>query len=287
MRGKYLLLNNEFVNSDQLDETSIKGVVVYEVLRIIEGIPLFFDDHFQRLVNSCRMIGQMYEPDKKELYRQFVELAKINDFKTGNIKLEIIFNPSESESVTYSPKLRQTGTPSIFIYFIPHSYPTDDDYQNGVKVGFLEIERNNPEAKVEQGIKEKVSQSEQDADVYEVMLVDKEGFITEGSRSNMVFVKGNTLYTCQLNRVLKGITLAKVFEIASNENIPVVFEAVLRSEISSFDALFITGTSPKILPVSKVGEVSFNTRNLIMQSLMKRYGQLIDKEIRDKTLNID
>jgi len=301
MRGKYLLLNNEFVSSDQWDETSIKGVIVYEVLRIIEGIPLFFDDHFQRLINSCRMIGQLYEPDKKELYLQIVELAKINNFTTGNITLKIIFNPSVSQSFSnsvsqsfsnsasqsfsnsasqsFSLSVPQSFSPSVFIYFIPHSYPTADDYLNGVKVGFLEIERNNPEAKVEQGMKEKVSQSEQDADVYEVLLVDKDGFITEGSRSNMVFVKGDALYTCPLNRVLKGITLAKVLEIASVENIPVIFEAVPRLEISSYDALFITGTSPKILPVAKAGNTNFDTQNQLMRKLMRLHDQLMEQEI--------
>jgi len=277
MRGKYLFLNDEFVSSDQWDETSINGIVVYEVLRITEGFPIFFDDHFQRLVKSCRMIGQLYEPNKRELYGQIVELAKINAFTTGNITLKIIFNRHKTNEPTYLGT--QVLRHSSFLYFIPHSYPTSDDYQNGVKVGFLEIERNNPEAKVEQGMKEKVNQSEQDPDVYEVMLVDKDGFITEGSRSNLVFVKGDTLYTCSLNRVLKGITLAKVLEIASKENIPVKFEAVHRSEISSYDALFITGTSPKILPVANAGNTHFDTQNQLMRKLMMRYDQLLAKEI--------
>jgi branched-chain amino acid aminotransferase len=270
MRGKYLLLNNEFASSDQWDETSINGIVVYEVLRIIEGVPLFFDDHFHRLVNSISMIGQIYNPDKKELFKQIVELAKLNDFRTGNITLKIIFNPSVSQSFS----------PSVVIYFIPHSYPSDEDYRNGVKVGFLEIERTNPEAKVEQGMKEKVNQSGQNSDVYEVMLVDKDGFITEGSRSNLVFIKGDTLYTCPLNRVLKGITLTKVLKIASKENIPVVFEAVYRSEISSCDALFITGTSPKILPVAYAGDTLFDINNQLMRKLMILYDRLMEQELK-------
>jgi branched-chain amino acid aminotransferase len=268
MRGKYLLLNNEFVNSDQLDETSIKGVVVYEVLRIIEGIPLFFEDHFLRLIQSCSLTGQTISLDKNLLFQQLVELGRKNGITEGNIMLKYIFIDN-----SYSQ----------LIYFITHSYPTDEDYRNGVKVGFLEIERNNPEAKVEQGMKEKVNQSEQDADVYEVMLVDKDGFVTEGSRSNMVFVKGDTLYTCPLNRVLKGITLAKVLEIASTENIPVVFEAIKRAEISNCDALFITGTSPKILPVAMAGDISFQIDNLLMRRLIIQYNHLIIEET-DKSI---
>jgi len=277
MRGKFLLLNNEFVSFDQWDESSIKGIVVYEVLRIIEGVPLFFDDHYQRLVNSCRIIGQTYIPDKKVLLHQIMELAKINDFKTGNITIKLNFNHSVSQSFSHS--VSQSFSPSVYIYFIPHSYPSDEDYQQGVNVGFLETERINPEAKVEQGMKEKAGQMLQSGHLFEVMLVDREGYITEGSKSNLVFVKEDSLYTCPLNRVLKGITLAKVLEIASKENIPVKFEAVHRSEISSYDALFITGTSPKILSVATAGSVSFQVDNPLIRHLMFSYNQLINEEI--------
>jgi branched-chain amino acid aminotransferase len=266
MRGEYLFWNNEFVRADEWDETSPKGLVVYEVLRIIEGVPLYFDDHYQRLLKSCELSGKTAIIDKADLFQQFIELGRKNGITEGNIMLKFIFTDEEY---------------SQLIYFIPHSYPTEDDYRNGVKVGILETERVNPEAKVEQGVKEKVNQSGQGSDVYEVMLIDSEGFITEGSRSNLVFVKGDALYTCPLNRVLKGITLAKVLEIASTENIPVVFEAVHQSEISEFDALFITGTSPKILPVAKAGDITFDTKNELIGKLMERYNELVKQEINN------
>jgi len=278
MRGNYFWFNDKIQPANRWDEIqTTQGTVVYEVLRIVEGIPLFFDDHHQRMINSCSLIGQEFKPDKNKLFRQIIELAKMNAFTTGNITIKLIFSPYETNEPTYSGT--QALRYSSLLYFIPHSYPTDDDYRNGVKVGFLEIERNNPEAKVEQGVKEKVIQSKQDTDIYEVMLVDKDGYITEGSRSNLVFMKGDTLYTCPLNRVLKGITLAKVLEIASAENIPVVFEAVHRSGISSYDALFITGTSPRILPVSNAGDTNFDTHNQLISKLMKLYDQLMEQEI--------
>jgi branched-chain amino acid aminotransferase len=266
VRGKFLLLNDDFVEVTQWDETLIQGIVVYEVLRIIDGVPLFFEDHFLRLLKSCELSGKEINVYKNRLFHQFVELGKKNNISEGNIILKYIFNKEEY---------------SQLFFFIPHSYPSDEDYRNGVKVGFIEIERNNPEAKVDQGVKEKVIQSGQAPDVYEVMLVDKDGFITEGSRSNMVFVKGNALYTCLLNRVLKGITLTKVIEIASTENIPVVFEQVHQSNISSFNALFITGTSPKILPVFKAGNTTFDTDNQLMRKFMKLYNNLMEEEMKN------
>ena len=264
MRGQYLFFNTELISANQWDETSVQGIQVYEVLRMIKGAPLFFEDHIKRLQHSFKLIGETILIDKNILFNQFIELGKKNLISEGNIKLNFIINAEGYTQVSY---------------FIPHSYPSESDYRKGVKVGFLDIERKNPEAKVEQGVNEKIKTSGQDPDVYEVMLVNKEGLITEGSRSNMVFIKVNTLYTCPLKKVLRGVTLAKVLEIASRENIQVFFEAVPKTAISTFDALFITGTSPKLLPVALAGDIHFDVHNPLMHHLMARYNKLIKQEI--------
>jgi len=272
MRGYYFWNNQNLIPSDKWGEfQATEGTVVYEVLRIVDGVPLFFDDHYQRLINSCRLIGQLYTPDKKQLISQFIELAKVNEIETGNISLKLIFSNSAI----------QPSNPTATLYFIPHSYPTNEQYQQGVSVGFLEAERNNPEAKVEQGVRKKANEVLKSGELFEVLLIDHDGLITEGSKSNMVFIKDNALYTCPLNKVLTGITLKKVIEIASTENISVIYEAVSLFEIATFDALFITGTSPKILPVANADNVRFDINNLLMRKLMANYDLLIEKELND------
>jgi branched-chain amino acid aminotransferase len=270
MTGNFFWFNNQLESAEKWDKCQAsQGTVVYEVLRIIDRIPLFFEDHYLRLINSCRLIGQTYEPNKDELHRQFLELATLNGIETGNVTLKVIFGQSVN----------------LLIYLIPHSYPTDEQYRDGVTVGLLEAERVNPEAKIEQGMREKANKLFQNQKLYEVLLVDTEGFITEGSRSNMVFVKENKLYTCPLNKVLTGITLKKTLEIAAINNIPVVFEAVHLSDIASFDALFMTGTSPKILPVASTGNINFDVNNPMMRLIMRLYDQTIERETCKKQLS--
>ncbi|HPS12425.1 MAG TPA: aminotransferase class IV [Prolixibacteraceae bacterium] len=264
MRGDYFILNSQLTPTGKWDEEQAQGVIVYEVVRTLQGIPLFFEDHYQRLLHSCELIGKKINMNEEFLFQQFIDLGKHNNINEGNITLKLIFNGD-----CYTQAL----------YFIPHSYPSTEDYCTGVKVGFLDVERKNPEAKVEQGMKQKVKASAQEPDVYEVMLVDNDGLITEGSRSNMVFVKEGSLYTCPLNKVLKGITLLKVLEIASEEKIPTIFEAVPQKDIASFDALFITGTSPRILPVASAGTTTFDVQNPVMRRLMEIYNQRIEEDI--------
>jgi branched-chain amino acid aminotransferase len=47
------------------------------------------------------------------------------------------------------------------------------------------------------------------------------------------------------------------------------------NELQQFDAAFITGTSPKILPIKKIDNFTFNHQNKIVRQLMKKYDELI------------
>jgi len=111
--------------------------------------------------------------------------------------------------------------------------------------------------------------------LYEVLLVDRDGNITEGSRSNVFFVKAEVFYTAPESKVLVGITRQKVIECLRQLNFKLVEKSVSAVEISQFDAAFLTGTSPKVLPVNSIGKQVFNTQTVVLQKLMKSYDESI------------
>ena len=113
-----------------------------------------------------------------------------------------------------------------------------------------------------------------------MLLVDRNERITEGSRSNVFFVKGNRFYTAPDSMVLSGVTRKKVMECLADLEFTIVEEAVFTSEISTFDAVFLTGTSPKVLPVRSIGKQVFNTQLLVVNELMNQYNHLIDNYIK-------
>jgi branched-chain amino acid aminotransferase len=75
---------------------------------------------------------------------------------------------------------------------------------------------------------------------------------------------------------LLGITRQKTLKIAGDLNIPVIEREVNLNELQHFDAAFITGTSPKILPIRQIDGFTFNPQNVIVRQLMKRYDDLIE-----------
>jgi branched-chain amino acid aminotransferase len=258
--------NGDFLNSSQLDNKQCDGINIYEVLRIIDGKPLFFDEHFERLKNSCNKISRTCPIGYTGLYQILLELSKKNNRQTGNIKIEVRFEKNNH---------------NLIIHFIPHAYPTPGMYKNGVKVGFLNAERHQPEIKTDQPeVRDKANQIIQNNNLYEVLLVNHENEITEGSRSNIFFISGNKLVTPPLNQVLKGITLCKVIEIAREKNIPLEFKNLKLNELQQVESMFLTGTSPKILPITQAGDYKFNVNHPLLKEISNEYEKVIIGDLK-------
>ena len=109
--------------------------------------------------------------------------------------------------------------------------------------------------------------------LYEVLLVDRNGQITEGSRSNVFFIKDGEVYTAPSEKVLLGVTRSKILEIIRYLGAALHEEAVAAEDIGSFDAAFISGTSPKVMPIASVGEVSFDVNDPILRKIMEKYDE--------------
>lgn len=264
----FQLTNNQLHKTIQVVEPRNVSVTVYEVMRIINGVPLFFDDHYSRLLKSISLVKRKIMLDKKTIFIQLCELFKRSNVDTGNLMFKVYFFEDYYDW-------------SAFI--IPHSYPGEMDYQLGVEVGLLPAERNNPEAKVEnKNVRDRANELIVNNSFYEVLLVNSKGEITEGSRSNLFGIKKNQLFTAPLNRVLQGITLLKTIEIINSGKMRLNFKCISDKELNDFDALFLTGTSLKILPIAKIGCHSFETQNEILQKLMTSYDDLIADDIQKR-----
>ena len=62
---------------------------------------------------------------------------------------------------------------------------------------------------------------------------------------------------------------------------PCMEKTINRNEITAYDAVFLTGTSPKVLPVSSIGNQKFETQNQAVQQLMKAYDAKIQSYIKN------
>lgn len=259
--GKFYILNGKFKENNSFD-INLNENNAYEVVRVIDKTPLFMEDHLERFRFSINKINEFFLFSEEKILNNTIKLIKKNDLVYGNIK--ILYNNGD-----------------FFYYIIPHSYPDSSLYKEGIKTSILNLQRERPNIKIlNKTYKSIVSKFIKNNDIYEAILINDKGFITEGSRSNIFFVEKNTLYTSLGKNVLQGITRKKIIELIGKRNLILKEENIHVSSLASLDGAFITGTSPKILPIKKIDDYFLNsTTNKNIIDLIDDYDDLIKNYI--------
>jgi len=229
---------------------------VYEVIRLTDGKPQFLPEHYARLENSLGAIGMPVPFTSEKLADSIRELAEEGQIKDHNLKLEV--------------DVSGHGV----LYLNPTHYPSAQQYAEGVKTELFRGERKNPNIKMmDQALRDATDAAIREHNLYEVILVDRGGQITEGSRSNIFFIKNGEVFTSPLHQVLPGVTRGKIIEIVRSKGIRVHEELISASDIASFDAAFISGTSPKVLPISSVGDIAYDVNEPLLRDIMAWYDE--------------
>lgn len=235
----------------------------YEVIRLMGGRPLFLNEHFDRLTATAESIGRILPFSLAELEGHITDLAKANGVKDYNVKL--IYNDFD-----------HGGT--VYLFFTHTAYPTAEMYEKGVATDFLQSVRENPHAKIiNQTLRDDADALMAERGLFEAILVNGENQVTEGSKSNLFFVRGDTLITAPADQVLLGVTRQRVLRLAEEHGIPVSEELIPADRLGAFSAGFISGTSPKVLPIARVGkDIAYDVNDPVLRRMMALY----DEEIR-------
>ena len=227
---------------------------VYEVIRLADGRPQFLPEHYRRLENSLGAMGMAVPFTCSHFEDSIAALTEESHIRDHNIKLEVDIS---GHSV---------------LYLNPTRYPSEEQYRSGVRTELFRGERKNPNIKMmDQALRDATDEAIRRHGLYEVILVDRSGQITEGSRSNIFFIKKGEVYTSPLHQVLPGVTRGKIIEIIRGKGIALHEDPIPESEIGSFDAAFISGTSPKVLPISSVGDICYDVELPLLRDIMRWY----------------
>lgn len=259
---KFFIQDKELLPVEQYVANS--GIEIYEVIRVINGVPLFLEDHLKRFYHSSWLLHLQIPLNEAEVHSSLIQLIKSNEIKEGNIRFSYCFRPCGRFQA----------------FYIPHFYPTAEMVISGVNCGLYQALRHDPNVKtVQAGIRQGADKLMAENGWYEVLLVNEDGRISEGSRSNVFFVKDGALITAPDEEILPGITRKKVIELAIQNGIPVKYESINSAALSEVESVFLTGTSPKVLPVRRVGDLLFRIDHPLVQKLIEDYNDLIERYI--------
>lgn len=269
---EFYIQNDEIKQKNSFNgEFITEGKSLYEVIRIEEGVPLFVEKNLKRLENSAKITNLTLPMSSEEIRKKINKLIQINEVKIGNIK--IVFNFFKDKC-------------NFYAYFLKHNYPTKEQYTNGVDTIFFHGERRNPNAKiVNTEFRASIEAKMKENNAYEALLIDRNGNITEGSRSNIFMVRDKTVYTAPLKDVLPGTTRNSIIEVVLKCGYEFKEKRINYKDITKIDGMFISGTLSKVLPIRKIESIQMNSsKNAVIRNIMAEYDKMIKEYIIENKL---
>jgi branched-chain amino acid aminotransferase len=107
----------------------------------------------------------------------------------------------------------------------------------------------------------------------EALMLDIEGYVSEGSGENIFIVKDDIIYTPELTSALAGITRDTIITLANDIGYQVIEKSIKLDEIYHADEAFFTGTAAEVTPVKGLDdkEIGSGTRGPVTEKLQSLY----------------
>jgi len=115
----------------------------------------------------------------------------------------------------------------------------------------------------------------------EAIMLNTEGYVTEGSGENIFRVKNGVLSTPPASAgVLRGITRDTVLKLAEEMNITTEKVNITREELYTADELFFSGTATEVVPIREVDgrQIGDGSNYPITAKIRKRYLEVVHGE---------
>ncbi|MDB9978560.1 branched-chain amino acid transaminase, partial [Porticoccaceae bacterium] len=111
----------------------------------------------------------------------------------------------------------------------------------------------------------------------EAIMLDPEGYVSEGSAENFFMVRDGVIYTPDLTSCLDGITRDTVFKLAADKGIEIREKRISRDEVYIADEAFFTGTAAEIVPIREYDSriIGDGKRGPVAAALQTAYSDLV------------
>jgi len=263
-KSKKIWMHGKFVNWDDanvhiLTHTLHYGLGVFEGIRCYkceDGKSAVFrlKEHTDRLFESAHIMQIDIPFTRDEINKAIIETLKVNDLKEGYIRPLVYL--AEGSMGIY-PK--ENPVKVAIAAWNWGAYLGEKGLKQGIRVKISSFTRHHvnvgmTKAKVVGNyVNSILAKREVIAMGYdEALLLDTDGYVSEGSGENIFIVKDGILKTTPLTSVLRGITRDSVIKIAKDKGIVVLEGRFSRDELYTADEAFFTGTAAEITPIREV-----------------------------------
>lgn len=250
------------------------GEGLFETFRVYPGRKIcFVDEHLERMATGCRFFDIPFSPQeaKKALVSS---LNTIPEHKDIRLRLNLITYGTDSvEKVDFSTEWQPLPDMSGW-------------EKEGVKVGIASFRRFSGSPLVRfktTSYLENITTFRQarSRGFFDAIFANEREEITEGSISNIFFVKEDQLITPPVESgLLPGITRKKIIELSHTSGLSVNKTRITLADLDQFESAFVTNSVIEILPVMSIGHVPYRSSTLVAV-LQEEYKKLIERSCRE------
>ena len=234
------------------------GMAVFEGVRAYktpEGTAIFrLKEHTQRLFNSAKIFQMQIPYDMDTIMAAQREVVKANKLESCYLR-PLAWIGSEKMGVS-----ARGNTIHVSIAAWPWgAYLGEDGLARGIRVKTSSFTRHHVNVSMVRAkasgyyINSILANQEVTADGYdEALLLDTDGYVSEGAGENVFIVKAGKIYTPDLASCLDGITRDSVLTMARDMGIEIIEKRITRDEMYCADEAFFTGTAAEVTPIREL-----------------------------------
>ena len=249
-----------------LTHTLHYGCGVFEGVRAYDGADgtaIFrLEEHTERLFNSAKILRMNIPFTKEQVNEAQKAVVRENQLKSCYLRPLVWIG---DRKLGVSPK---GNTIHLMVAAWPWgAYLGEDGMQRGIRVKISSYTRHHvnitmTQAKAVSNYTNSIlANMEATDDGYdEAMLLDANGFVSEGAGENLFIVKNGVVYTPDLSAgALNGITRNTVFHICKDLGLEVVQKRITRDEVYISDEAFFTGTAAEVTPIRELDRLTIGS----------------------------
>lgn len=212
-------------------------------------------EHIDRLFDTCKMALMQQKFTREQIMQASVDILKANDLEEGYIRPMSFVGDGAMGIYAPNNPIRTT-----VIAWKWGAYLGDEALKNGIRVKISSFARHHinislAKAKMMgQYTNSILAKREAKLGGYdEAVLLDANGYVSEGSGENIFIVKKGVIYTPDLaSSILEGITRDTIITLAREMGLEVRETRITRDQLWLADECFFTGTAAEITPVREV-----------------------------------
>lgn len=263
-----------------------EGIRAYETPR---GPAIFrLREHVARLFYSCRVFRMTLPFSQEQINDAIVETVRRNGHKSCYIR-PVVFRGFGGLGID----ARECPVEASIAAWEWGAYLGEESLAKGVEVTISSWRRMTPGslpamAKIGgQYVNNQLAVMEaHDSGFAEALMLDANGYLSEGTGENLFVVRDGVIYTPPLSAsVLPGITRASIFTLAKELGYPVREEFMAREMLFLADEVFMTGTAAEVTPIRAVDRIPVGDgqgRGPVTEALQKAFFAIVRGETKDR-----